>query len=55
MLVSVTYVSVIWAGNSSFDLLTEPRVFEGMYVSGMSVTPWNKGMEPVSSVRPRTK
>ena len=39
MLVSVTYVTVISAGNSSLDLLTEPRVFEGVYVSGMSATP----------------
>ena len=55
MLVSVAYVTVILAGNSSLDLLAEPSMLEGVYVSGMSVTPWNKGVEPVSSVRPRTK
>ena len=55
MSVSVAYVTVILAGNSALDLLTEPGVFEGMYVSGMSATPWNKGVELVSSVRPRTK
>ena len=55
MLVSVAYVTVILAENSSLDLLTEPRVLEGIYVSGMSAMPWNEGVEPVSSVRPRTK
>ena len=53
--VSVTYVTVILAGNSTLDLLTEPGVFKGVYVSGMSAMPWNEGVEPVSSVRPRTK
>ena len=55
MLVSVAYVSVILAGNSPFDLLTEPGVFEGVNVSGMRTTPWNELVEPVCSVRPRTK
>ena len=55
MSVSVAYVTVILAGNSSLDLLTEPSVLKGMYVSGMSAMPWNEGMESVSSVRPRTK
>ena len=47
MLVSVAYVRVISAGNSSLDLLTEPGVLEGVYVSGMSATPWNKLVESV--------
>ena len=55
ILVSVAYVTVILAGNSSFDLLTEPSVLEGVYVSGMRMTPWNELVEPVCSVRPRTK
>ena len=55
MLVSVAYVRVILAGNSSLDLLTEPGVFEGVYVSGMRATPWNEFVELVCSVRPRTK
>ena len=55
MSVSVAYVRVILAGNSSFDLLTEPGVLEGVNVSGMSTTPWNELVEPVHSVRPRTK
>ena len=55
MLVSVAYVTVISAGNSSLDLLTEPGVFEGVNVSGMRTMPWNELVEPVCSVRPRTK
>ena len=55
MLVSVAYVTVILAGNSSLDLLTEPGVLKGVSVSGMSTTPWNELVEPVCSVRPRTK
>ena len=55
MLVSVAYVRVISAGNSSLDLLTEPGVFEGVYVSGMRATPWNKLVESVRSERPRMK
>ena len=55
MLVSVAYVTVILAGNSSLDLLTEPSVFEGVNVSGMRATPWNELVEPVCSERPRTK
>ena len=55
MLVSVVYLIVISAGNSALDLLTEPGVFEGVNVSGMRTTPWNELVEPVCSVRPRTK
>ena len=55
MLVSVAYVTVILAGNSALDLLTEPGVLEGVNVSGMRTTPWNELVEPVRSVRPRTK
>ena len=55
MLVPVPYVTVILAGNSSLDLLTEPGVFEGVYVSGMRATPWNELVESVCSERPRTK
>ena len=47
MLVSVAYVRVILAGNSSLDLLTEPSVFEGVNVSGMRATPWNEFVESV--------
>ena len=45
--VSVVYVTVILAGNSSLDLLTEPGVFEGVYVSGMRASPWNELVESV--------
>ena len=55
MSVSVAYVTVISAGNSSLDLLTKPGVFEGVNVSGMRATPWNEFVEPVCSERPRTK
>ena len=55
MLVSVTYVIVISAGNSSLNLLTEPSVFEGVYVSGIRAMPWNELVEPVCSERPRMK
>ena len=55
MPVSVVNVTVILAGNSSLDLLTELSVFEGIYVSGIRVMPWNKDMELVHSERPRTK
>ena len=55
MSVSVAYVTVILAENSLLDLLTEPSVLEGVYVSGISATPWNKGVELVSSVRPSMK
>ena len=46
---------VIFAGDSSFDFLTEVGVFEGVNVSGVRATPWNELVEPVRSVRPRTK
>ena len=55
MSVLVMYMTVILAGNSALDLLTEPGVFKGMYVSGMRVTPWNELVESVCSERPRTK
>ena len=47
--------AVIFAGDSSFDFLTEVGVFEGVNVSGVRMTPWNKFVEFVCSVRPRTK
>ena len=47
--------AVILAGDSSLDLLTEIGVLEGMNVSGVSTMPWNKLVELVHSVRPRTK
>ena len=53
--VLVAYVTVILAGNSLLDLLTEPSVLEGVYVSGMSTMPWNELVEPVCSERPRMK
>ena len=47
--------TVISAGNSSFDLLAEVGVFEGVNVSGVRTTPWNELVELVRSVRPSTK
>ena len=47
--------TVIFAGDSSFDLLTEIGVFEGVNVSGVRTTPWNELVELVHSVRPRMK
>ena len=47
--------AVIFARDSSFDLLTEIGVFEGVNVSGVRMTPWNELVELVHSVRPRTK
>ena len=47
--------TVILARDTSLDLLAEVGVLEGMNVSGVSTTPWNKLMELVHSVRPRTK
>ena len=47
MLVAVANVTVISAGNSSLDLLTEPGVFEGVYVSRMRAMPWNELVELV--------
>ena len=46
---------MILARDSSFDLLTEVGVLEGVNVSGVSMMPWNKLVEFVCSVRPRTK
>ena len=47
--------AVIWAVDSSFDLLAKVGVLEGVNVSGVRTTPWNKLVELVRSVRPRTK
>ena len=47
--------AVILAGDSSFVLLAEIGVFEGVNVSGVRAIPWNEFVEPVRSVRPRTK
>ena len=47
--------TVIFAGDSLFDLLAEVGVFEGVNVSGVRMTPWNELVELVCSVRPRTK
>ena len=47
--------AVILAGDSSFVLLAEIGVFEGVNVSGVRATPWNELVEPVRSVRPRMK
>ena len=47
--------TVILAGDSSLDLLTEVGVLEGMNISGVSTMPWNELVELVCSVRPRTK
>ena len=47
--------AVIWAVDSSFDLLAKVGVLEGVNVSGVSTIPWNELVESVRSVRPRTK
>ena len=47
--------AVIFAGDSSFVLLAEIGVFEGVSVSGVRAIPWNELVELVCSVRPRTK
>ena len=47
--------TVISAGDSSFDFLTEVGVFEGVNVSGVRTMPWNELVEFVRSVRPSTK
>ena len=47
--------AVIWAVDSSLDLLAEVGVLEGVNVSGVSTIPWNELVEPVRSVRPRAK
>ena len=47
--------TVIFAGDSLFDFLTEVGVLEGVNVSGVRTTPWNELVELVRSVRPRTK
>ena len=52
---SISDMLVILAGDSSFDLLTEVGVFEGVNVSGVRAIPWNELVEPVRRVRPRTK
>ena len=52
---SISDMFVILAGDSSFDFLAKVGVFEGVNVSGVRTTPWNEFVEPVCSVRPRTK
>ena len=52
---SISDMLVVLAGDSSFDFLTEIGVFEGVNVSGVRAIPWNELVEPVHSVRPRTK
>ena len=47
--------AVIWAVDSSFNLLAEVGVLEGVNVSGVSMIPWNELVEFVRSVRPRAK
>ena len=47
--------TVISTGDTLLDLVAEVGVLEGVNVSGVSTIPWNKLMEPVRSVRPRTK
>ena len=47
--------TVIWAVDSSFDLLAKVGVLEGVNVSGVSMIPWNELVEFVRSVRPRAK
>ena len=47
--------AVILARDTLLDLVAEERVLEGVNVSGVSTIPWNELVEPVCSVRPRTK
>ena len=47
--------AVIDTRDTFLDLVTEEGVLEGMNMSGVSTMPWNKLMELVCSVRPRTK
>ena len=53
--ISDMYRAVILARDSSFDLLAEIGVLEGVNVSGVRTTPWNEFVELVRSVRPSTK
>ena len=46
---------MILAKDSSSVLAAEVGVFEGVNVSGVRAIPWNELVEPVRSVRPRTK
>ena len=52
---SISDMFVILARDSSFDLLAEVSVLEGVNVSGVSTTPWNEFVILVRSVRPSTK
>ena len=52
---SISDMFVVSARDSSFDFLTEVGVLEGVNVSGVRAIPWNEFVEPVRSVRPRTK
>ena len=52
---SISDMFVIFAGDSSLDLLAEVGVFEGVNVSGVRTTPWNELVELVCTVRPRAK
>ena len=47
--------TVIFARDTLLDLVAEECVLEGVNVSGVSTIPWNELVEPVRSVRPRTK
>jgi hypothetical protein len=50
---SISDVHMVVARDTSLGLDAEGIVLEGMNVSGVSTTPWNKVMEVVCSVRPR--
>ena len=47
--------TVILARDTLLDLVAEECMLEGVNVSGVSTIPWNELVEPVRSVRPRTK
>ena len=48
-------IAVVGARDTLLDFVAEECVLEGVNVSGVSTTPWNELVEPVRSVRPRTK
>ena len=52
---SISDMLVIFAGDSSFDLLTEVGVLEGVDVSGVRAVPWSELVELVRGVRPRAE
>jgi hypothetical protein len=50
---SISDVHMVVARDTSLGLDTESIMFEGVNVSGVSMTPWNEVVVVVCSVRPR--